>query len=168
MSYVQLRSGIRFYPYDPRPEDVDINDIAWSLSNICRFTGHTAEFLSVAEHSVMVSKLVPSGQALLGLMHDASEAYVGDMASPLKCRNHEFRLVEARVWLAIRKRFNLSELTPDVKDADMLAMSAEVHALMPDASDFPGLPPPPKIRPQCWDPKTAREEFIFRFRELTQ
>ena len=75
-------------PINPDPEDIDIRDIAHSLSQQCRFTGHTSEFYSVAEHSVLVSEAVPARDAALGLMHDATEAYLADLAKPIKA---EFR-----------------------------------------------------------------------------
>lgn len=77
-------SGERFYPFSPAPEEVKTKDIAHALANICRFNGHTRGFYSVAAHSVHVSRLVPPEFALEALLHDAAEAYVGDMVRPLK------------------------------------------------------------------------------------
>jgi uncharacterized protein len=82
--WIQTYTGRRVYPLDPSPEDIDIADIAHALSNVCRFTGHVREFYSVAQHSVIVSECVPAPFALLGLMHDAPEAYIGDISRPLK------------------------------------------------------------------------------------
>jgi uncharacterized protein len=85
--WVQTVSGKRFYLLDPRPEMITIEDIAHALGQLCRFTGHTRKFLSVAEHSVTVSHLLkPFGPAaeLAGLLHDAAEAYIGDVNNPLK------------------------------------------------------------------------------------
>ncbi len=83
--WIQVRSGRKFHPLDPRPEDVDINDIAHALSNLCRFTGHCTDFYSVAQHSVIASQIVPPASALAALLHDASEAYMGDI-SPARGR----------------------------------------------------------------------------------
>ena len=81
---VQLRSGTMFDYTDIKHMLFDIEDIAHALSNMCRFNGHTNKFYSVAQHSVLVSELVPEEHALAALLHDAAEAYCGDMVSPLK------------------------------------------------------------------------------------
>src|ERR1035441_1601867 len=76
-------SGVRFWPLIPNPADIRIEDIAHALSNQCRFGGHTREFYSVAEHSVRVSQLCTPENALWGLLHDASEAYLSDVTAPI-------------------------------------------------------------------------------------
>lgn len=73
---MQTFSGALYWPMDPRPEDVNILDIAHSLSMQCRYTGHVSKFYSVAEHSVHVSNIVPKELAMCGLLHDATEAYL--------------------------------------------------------------------------------------------
>ena len=82
--WIQTFTGRAFYVLDPRPEDVDIEDIAHALSMQCRFAGHCREFYSVAQHSVTASWLVPPEDALWGLLHDAAEAYVVDLPRPIK------------------------------------------------------------------------------------
>lgn len=87
--WIQTFSGRKFFVFDPRPEDVDIEDIAHGLSNTCRFSGQVSKFYSVAQHSVLVSQCVflatgSSSLALSSLLHDASEAYTGDFPSPWK------------------------------------------------------------------------------------
>ena len=77
-------TGKWFYPLEPRPEDVDIRDIAHALSLICRFTGHVTYHYSVATHSIAVSELCKPHLALYGLLHDAGEAYLTDIAHPIK------------------------------------------------------------------------------------
>ncbi|MDO4254358.1 MAG: hypothetical protein Q4C81_04310 [Kocuria sp.] len=96
-NWMQTYTGRRFYPLDSRPEDVDVVDVAHALSMQCRYNGHVRLFMSVAEHCVLVSRLVPSEHALWGLLHDATEAYVGDMVRPLKLHMPEYRAVEDRV-----------------------------------------------------------------------
>src|SRR5579872_2947230 len=82
--WIQTASGLEFPLFEPRLDAINIEDIAHGLSMICRFTGQCARFYSVAEHSVHVSHLVPREDAAWGLLHDAAEAYLGDVASPLK------------------------------------------------------------------------------------
>ena len=82
--WIQTMSGVIFYPLDPRPEEIRIEDIAHALSHQCRFAGHCREFYSVAEHSVRVSRELPQEFMLWGLLHDASEAYLVDLPRPIK------------------------------------------------------------------------------------
>jgi uncharacterized protein len=96
---IETYSGRWFEPLNPNPADINIGDIAHALSNQCRFSGHTSRHYSVAEHSVHVSKKLPTGLMLFGLLHDASEAYLVDIPAPLKhtdafraYREHEQKL----------------------------------------------------------------------------
>src|SRR5690242_11754504 len=82
--WMQTYTGRRFWPLDPRVDDIDIGDIAHHLSLVCRFAGACREFYSVAQHCVGVSYVCDPKDALWGLLHDAAEAYVGDMVRPLK------------------------------------------------------------------------------------
>ena len=112
MSWIETYTGKKFYPLNPRPEDVDIIDIAHSLSMQCRFNGHTRFFYSVAEHSAMVSKeLAATGYnkliQLYGLLHDAAEAYVCDLPRPIKRQIKEYEPIEVRVQGVIWEGFNL-------------------------------------------------------------
>jgi len=125
-------SGISFNLLQPDPDTIVIEDIAHALSHICRFTGHTRAFYSVAEHSVLTSHLVPSIYALEALLHDAAEAYVGDVSSPLKALLPEYRAIEERVDQAIRRRFCLPvKQAQCVKDADLKMLATEKRDLMP-------------------------------------
>ena len=105
--WMQTYTGVRFYPMDPRPEELDIRDIAHALSLICRYGGHVDRFYSVAEHCVLMSQCVPEEHALWALLHDASEAYVGDMVRPLKRQLPEYEAAEGRVIAAIVERVGL-------------------------------------------------------------
>ena len=129
--WFQTYLGIQFHPTDPRPEDVNINDIAHHLSLICRFGGAVKQFYSVGQHSLFVADLLPKPLKLQGLMHDATEAYIGDMIRPLKLSMPEFRACEDRVWRAICERFNLDPtLDLGVKDADNIALLTERRDLL--------------------------------------
>ncbi|WP_077791660.1 YfbR-like 5'-deoxynucleotidase [Escherichia coli] len=84
MSFIKTFSGKHFYYDKINKDDIVINDIAVSLSNICRFAGHLSHFYSVAQHAVLCSQLVPQEFAFEALMHDATEAYCQDIPAPLK------------------------------------------------------------------------------------
>lgn len=129
---IQTYTGLAFYPADPRPEDVDIRDIAHALSNACRWGGHCSRFFSVAEHSVNVSMLVEPEHALQALLHDATEAYVVDVPRPLKkMLGDVYATLEKRVWDAICARYGMPcELHESVKKADDDALLAERNALL--------------------------------------
>ena len=109
----------------------DIEEIAHALSNICRFTGHVHDFYSVAQHSVLVSRLVPIAYRKHGLLHDAQEAFVGDVSAPLKSLLPDYRGIEQSVERALRAAFDLPALFPTcVKQADLVALQTERLSLM--------------------------------------
>lgn len=126
-------SGRQFFLADPRPEDVCIEDIAHALSNICRFGGHCRIFYSVAQHAVLVSRLVAPKHAYLGLHHDDAEAYTGDMIRPLKKLLRDFRHVERAIEIAVGTALGVplfvvtstAAAWGDVKRADMIALATE-------------------------------------------
>lgn len=162
-------SGITFYPLDPRPEEIEIEDIAHALAHICRYGGHCSKFYSVAQHSVLVSLIVPAHLALLGLMHDATEAYCGDMIRPLKDGCPDYRRVEDSLWSAVRVRFDLPEMTPEIKYADLVALSTERRDLIPSKREWrTTITHPPRFQrivPEA--PVLAKRRFLERFEELT-
>lgn len=133
-------SGRLFFPIDPHPEDVCIEDIAQSLSLKCRWTGQCSHFYSVAEHSIRVSNVAaalaradkrPSGEVdriiAHGLLHDAHEAYLADLASPIKSLVPGWRDIEDRIQFAILDFFGLdhSHGAPYVKRADSILLWIE-------------------------------------------
>jgi len=127
-------TGNHFDVQHPDPSSIEILDIAHALSNLCRFTGHTSDFYSVAQHSVIVSRLVPKHLALEGLLHDASEAYLGDVSSPFKALLPDYQRIEKTVQNVIAERFDLKHPFPsEIHHADMTALASERRDLMPDA-----------------------------------
>ena len=109
---ILLRSGNYFDLQDPSASRFEVTDIAHALSNICRFTGHTQRFYSVAEHSVICSHMVPPEDAMAALMHDASEAFIGDVSTPLKSLLPDYKSVERRVEQAVWSRLGLPPTLP--------------------------------------------------------
>ena len=155
-----------------RPEQClfAIEEIAHALSHLCRFTGHTREFYSVAQHSVHVSYLAPKEHALAGLLHDAAEAYLGDVASPLKALLPAYQDIEAKVEQSLLKSFGLDiHLPPSVKQADMQILVTEMRDLMP--SHVPcampgGFQPLPNVVITPWSSADAKRAFLARYKEL--
>lgn len=126
-------TGRPYWPADPRPEDVDLGDIAHALANLCRFGGHTRKHYSVAQHSVMVSYLVPPELAAVALLHDAAEAYLGDVVRPLKSLlARQYSVLEQLSEQVIAQRFGLPAppWPAEVKHADNVVLSLEREALL--------------------------------------
>lgn len=114
--------------------EIKFSDIAIGLSRIARFNGQTTEFYSVAQHSVIVSSLVPERLKLAALLHDAAEMATGDIVSPLKALFPAFKEIENRVEAAIFAKFGVSMNHRDhkiVKSADLVALATEKRDLMP-------------------------------------
>ena len=161
-------SGGFIRPLDPSPEDILIEDIAHALANQCRWTGHVRRFFSVAEHSMNVAKLVPQELKLTALLHDASEAYLADLARPIKKAaglGEVYLEVEERLEAAIAARFGIDP-TPlghkAVKTADEQALWAEAKKLLPKLGEQ--MPEPPRgIVIRCLTPEAAEADFIAAF-----
>lgn len=155
---------------DPQPESFVIEDIARGLSNTCRFGGQCSQFYSVAQHSVLVSHLVPKQHQMAALLHDGSEGYAPDLQTPLKAMLPEFKAIEERVQAAIFKRFGLPyPMDASIKEADLKALATERRDLTPWGEDYWPLlgdvkPLPFKIT--AMNPQEAFSAFMDRFYEL--
>lgn len=176
--WIQLISGEPFWPLDARPGEVEPGDIAWSLSMQCRYAGHVRRFYSVAEHSVMVSRLVPPEHALWGLLHDASEAYLVDLPRPVKRNMPDYLAHEDALMMVIAERFGLPWPMPDaVKQVDTGMLHVERRCLLAESRlpwDFSQggeaahLPPEmDDLDLPCWSPAVAYYKFAWRYAELT-
>lgn len=168
--YVETRSGRKVYFLDPSVDSIDISDIAYALANQCRFNGHIP-FYSVAEHSVYVSGLVAEELQLHALLHDAAEAYVGDMSSPLKSIVPQFRTIERRIQNVILKRFDIAgDGKEEIKQADLQQLRTEAQNFLPSkgkdweiATDFD---PGNGFSPRCLPPQLAYSLFMDTFKRL--
>jgi hypothetical protein len=167
--WIQTFSGACFWPLDPRPEDVNIIDIAHALSMKCRFGGHTKRFYSVAEHSILVSLFCDPPVALWGLLHDAAEAYSADVPSPLKASLAGWDDMEDRIMAAVAARFGLTGPEPEaVRYFDRAILTDERAALMtPCVRAWPPMPERLGASVYGWDPRRAEVWFLERFAELT-
>lgn len=168
--WIQTFTGRQFWPMDPRPEDIDIEDIAHALAMLCRYGGHCNRFFSVAEHSVLLSKHVSAPNALWALLHDASEAYLVDVPRPIKSSLVGYRDAEDRIMAAVCERFGLSPAMPEeVKSADTAILTDERLQNMKDAPvPWSTDDDPLGIALYYWTPSQATDEFMSRFTLLNQ
>ena len=171
-STILTHSGIEFDVCNPDPDLIEIEDIAHALSHICRFTGHTKHFYSVAQHSYLCATLVPPEHALEALLHDAAEAYIGDVSSPLKAQLPGYQAIEAKLEQAIRQRFGLpAQKTPWVKEADLQMLAAEKAHLMPQFDepwDILNGVATPDVTINQPTPEQDRRAFMWVFRAMTE
>jgi hypothetical protein len=178
-SAIQTASGRRFSPLDPEPGAIEVEDIAHALSHLCRFGGHSTIFYSVAQHCCLVADAVERGGAqpeevLWALLHDASEAYLGDLPHPLKHRSALgafYREIEGPLQAAILERFGLPAQGPDaLKRIDRAVLALERSRLMVPADDgwWPEVEgvEPLAVELEPWPSPRAEAEFLARFRRL--
>jgi hypothetical protein len=171
--WMQTYTGRQFWPIDPRADEIDIVDIAHALSQQCRFAGHCKSFYSVATHSWHTSNVCNSENALWGLLHDAAEAYLVDLPTPIKRASEmgsTYQVIEDRLMRVIAERFGLPWPIPeDVKKFDSFMLHWEQRDLM--------APPPapwagqgsvllPKTKLEAMNPVVAEQAFLIRFHEL--
>ena len=188
--WVLTQSGMRIDYTNPDPSQITIVDIGHHLSNLCRFTGGTREFYSVAQHSLFVTAIVREtlaaelsaeeqesaefyDQLLAAMLHDAAEAYVNDLSSPLKAViGGRYGWIEHGLQKVIYERYgvDIGYLNRLVKDADNIAMVHERYQLLPPHKDWPVDPDTLTYnRPrgiELLGPRESRDLFISAFTEL--
>lgn len=176
--WFQTASEIRFDYKFVRPQMINIADIARALSRIPRFLGHTKHFYSVATHSMFVARQVPEQYALEGLLHDAAEAYIGDMPAPLKrflqaSGNTAYKDLETKIEVAIAEAFELDD-GPVARDT---VKYADQRALVTEKIQLLGEPPtlwkedelqiePYPCKLHCDDPMMAQAAFMKTYLNL--
>jgi hypothetical protein len=171
--FMHTYSGRKFFPCDPRQEEIFIEDIAHALSNQCRFNGHTECFYSVAEHCWHCSYAVPPEDALEALLHDAAEAYLGDLIRPLKMLpdlGGAYLKLEERVEACIAARYKLTYPWPDsVRHADEAVITAEMEQIIAarDKGHLHDSSVTADIQLKCWYPPQAKAMFLLRYEELS-
>jgi hypothetical protein len=166
--WMQTATGKQFWPLDPRAEEIDIEDIAHALGNLCRYGGHSRTFYSVAEHCVLMSRAVAPENAAWALLHDASEAYLVDVPRPIKPALAGYREAEERLMRAVCSRFGLPPAVPDeVKVADHQILTDERwQAMAPPPVPWSTAGTPLGVVLEFWSPARARVEFHCRALEL--
>ena len=184
-AYIHTFTGGRFFFDDMEGSDIRIVDIAHALSNNCRFSGHTTQFYSVAQHCVglswrMQSELKSERMQFIALLHDASEAYLHDIPSPTKAWFREnkvtaFDELEKRIEEEIFRRWSLANITIGehqiIKEADRRMAATEVRDLMPpgDYANFGGVPIEPynEFHIVGWPPAQAERAFLAVYHRLS-
>lgn len=142
MSWLGTNSGQVINLLDPDPNNITIEDIATGLSNHCRFNGQLKTWYSVAEHSIRVMELVPKHLKKQALLHDATEAFICDVPTPLKrMLGEHYEAIEVRLAAAIGEALNveLVNLDETVHQADRIMVVTERDALTE--------------KPQVWSPE---------------
>lgn len=168
-STIRLRSGLYFDLRDPQPDQFTLADIAGALSKICRFGGQIDQFYSVAEHSFNCARQARyDGHGhqveVAALMHDAAEAFCGDVVKPLKMMIPEYREIEKRIEAVIEAKFGIEKSASDiVKEIDMAMLIAERRALFSaDNVEWTGENSVRRISfvPLLWNPTQAEQAFV--------
>ena len=172
-NYIETISGTAFHFLDPQPDEIFVGDIAWSLSNQCRYTGHVTDFYSVAEHCVLLYDYAKKHN--LGdkkflrtlLMHDASEAYLTDIARPIKAHIPDYKKLEVRIEQAVADKYDLIYPYPQlVRDLDTRILMDEREQVMNPSDNVWGVVAEPLGVPISYlNPLEARSEYMQRFHE---
>ena len=168
-AWMQVYSGGIYHPLDPRPEEVNIADIAHALAYTNRYSGHARFAYSVAQHSVYVSDALPKELRLQGILHDAAEAYVGDITRPIKRMLPDFKEIEERNARVIFERFGVPyPVAEKVHEIDTRILLNEARDVMGGQSQDWEIDedPIPGLTIKRWTARTAEMVFMSRFNAL--
>jgi len=165
--WIYTYSGLKFNAFEPHNDQICIEDIAHALALNCRFNGHIHTHFSVAQHSIIISKLVPKEYALEALLHDAPEAYLTDVPRPIKRFLPECQEIEDNILEVILKKFGCVFPLPDcVLEIDHHMVADEAIALWPKRPEWVNDFTPNGIEINPWNWKVSEKLFLERFREL--
>jgi len=157
---IRTYTGLYMNVLEPTEDMICIEDIAHALAHQCRFSGHLPAFYSVAQHSYHVCCIAPMEQKLQGLLHDASEAYLMDIPTPIKAMLPQYKVIENNLMQVIAKKFGFDyPLHKKVKEADKEMLEHEWKYVMlnhPIRNDF-----------KCWPSQEAKAVFLDNFKILT-
>jgi hypothetical protein len=167
-TWIETFTGKRFYILSPAEDMINIEDIAHSLSLLCRYNGHCKQFYSVAEHSIRVSELVPVGDRLAALLHDAAEAYLSDIPRPLKMYLKDIKSIEDRIQAMIHSAFGIKGNEAEIKKADNILLATEARSLMVNTDDWYLSEEPLSIDIIPMESEIAESLFLFRFLKYSE
>lgn len=187
--WMQTFTGRKFFPQDPRPEDICVSDIAHALSMACRYAGHTKHFYSVAEHSILMfnhglaacQRLADKGcmdqsqryahAAVVALFHDAAEAYTSDLPRAVKQAVKSVwgpveKTIEAAIWMHFGLVKEVAAHQMLVKEWDQRIVPTERSVLMrrEEVWAHDSLTPLP-VEIKCWSPERAKQAFLLAYWE---
>lgn len=166
-NWIQTFSGKRLDIFNPKEEDICIEDIAHGLALKCRFNGQCNKFYSVAEHCVRMSLWDLPGSPEWRLMHDAGEAYLPDIPRPIKQNMEYFQLIENNILNIISSKFHLSPYNQnEIKKADEILLATEARDLMGDPQDWSSTIKPYKMKINPWIWRSAEILFLHRAKVL--
>jgi len=163
--HLRTFSGLYIDVFNPNVDMVSMIDIAHGLSNVCRFAGQCSRFYSVAQHSVLVAADVITGERKIkqmAILHDASEAYIGDMPKPIKKHFPNYQAVEENLMYVIFEKFGLSYAEylnvykPMIKEADKKALEFEHKTVMLNENNMMHI----------WKPEEAKQRFMNNVSQL--
>ncbi|MCK5015714.1 MAG: hypothetical protein KAS32_01470 [Candidatus Peribacteraceae bacterium] len=172
---IVTQSGREVNVLNPTSEMICLEDAAYALSNLCRYTGHCNPAYSVAEHCVHCSYIPEDIQLQRAcLLHDLAESLINDLSSPLKEVLPKYKEIEENILCVVFSKYGLNSIAPwdiRIKEVDMAMLRIEINELMPKSKAFdsvyetyPVLETPPPI--QCWPAKYAEKMFLQRAEQL--
>jgi hypothetical protein len=161
--------GHKINVFDPKPEEIDIYDIAHALACNSRFNGHLKHFVSVAEHSIACSRYCRPEHALAALLHDGAEAYLSDVPRPIKAFLPEYNKIDAKLSQVILDKFDIEKIPQEVKILDRQMCLAEADDSGHDTKSWGedhSIYGHIDYKPKYWTPEVAEKKFLERYFEL--